>query len=125
MRSSAWIKLNQHELAELRPHETADAVRDELQLRALILTKGAEGAQILAPGTDLEIRPKANEQLVDTVGAGDAFTSVMLLGLLLDWPWSTTLERAQAFAGAITGIRGATVQDAAFYQAFRADWGIE
>jgi fructokinase len=35
-----------------------------------------------------------------------------------------TLERAQAFASAIVGQRGATVRDPAFYQPFLADWGL-
>ncbi len=62
--------------------------------------------------------------MVDTVGAGDAFASVLILGLLNDWPLTELLERAQAFAAGLVGVRGATIDDAAFYARFRQDWGL-
>jgi len=58
-------------------------------------------------------------------GTGDAFTSVMTLGLLSGWRVPLTLERAQAFASAITGIRGATCDDPGFYQPFIDDWTLK
>ena len=63
-------------------------------------------------------------QVTDTVGAGDAFTSVVLLGQAHNWPLPQLLERAQQFASAIVGVRGATVNDAAFYRPFILDWGL-
>ena len=62
--------------------------------------------------------------MVDTVGAGDAFTSVTILGLTLGWPIQKTLERAQAFASAVVGVRGATVQDKNFYRPFVVQWEL-
>jgi fructokinase len=59
---------------------------------------------------------------VDTVGAGDAFAALLLLGLNRQWPLEVTLERAQAFAGALVGRRGATVAEKAFYRAFIDAW---
>ena len=70
------------------------------------------------------MRPEKNITVIDTVGAGDAFTSVIILGLLRDWPLQLTLERAQDFASALIGIRGATLQDKAFYRAFTDPWEI-
>ena len=70
-------------------------------------------------------KPSTGTAVADTVGAGDAFASVLLLGLTLDWDTQLTLERAQSFASAIVGVRGATVADPALYQTFRADWGIQ
>jgi fructokinase len=61
--------------------------------------------------------------VVDTVGAGDAFASVLILGLLRRWPLETALERAQAFASAVVGQRGATQEDPAFYRQFTRNWG--
>jgi fructokinase len=62
--------------------------------------------------------------VVDTVGAGDAFASVLLLGINQDWPLQQAMERAQAFASALVGQRGATVQDTHFYQAFVDSWAL-
>jgi fructokinase len=59
---------------------------------------------------------------VDTVGAGDAFAAVMILGILRQWPYQTSLDRAQALAAAVVGQRGATVHDQTFYEPFAAAW---
>jgi fructokinase len=65
-----------------------------------------------------QVRPERVETIVDTVGAGDAFAAVLLVGLAKQWPLPLTLQRAQTFASAIVGQRGATVADLSFYQAF-------
>jgi fructokinase len=126
---AAWVKLNEKELALLEDPgddliDAAEAMRERRGLRAVVLTRGARGAQVLASGETLSVTPEPAEQVVDTVGAGDAFTSVILLGLLNGWPLKTSLERAQVFASAIVGVRGATVQDSAFYAHFLAVWGV-
>jgi fructokinase len=35
------------------------------------------------------------------------------------------MQRAQSFASAIVGVRGATVNDMAFYQPFIENWGLQ
>lgn len=124
-----WVKLNQHELAELAPGSKELQVRAgeflaRYHLRGLLLTRGEAGAMAMTiEGANESVKPAAATQVVDTVGAGDAFTSVFLLGQLRGWPLGATLERAQDFASAIVGIRGATVADCTFYQKFLDDWG--
>jgi len=76
----------------------------------------------LADGQRLTVAPSPEIQLVDTVGAGDAFTAVFLLGLLKGWPMPLALERAQQFAAAVVGRRGATVPEPGFYRVFLQDW---
>jgi fructokinase len=68
--------------------------------------------------------PQGSGAVTDTVGAGDAFTSVVMLGLLQGWEVPLMLERAQAFASAITRIRGATCTDPGFYRTFTASWNL-
>ena len=60
--------------------------------------------------------------LVDTVGAGDAYASVFLLGQARAWPLALTLARANEFAAAICGVSGAVPADLAFYQPFISRW---
>jgi len=128
VRDADWVKLNQTELSELCPEQTgleADMrlLAEKSGLDALIVTRGAQGAGALGHERQwLTVKPAVNLPLVDTVGAGDAFAAVLLLGFNKGWPLATTLERAQAFAGAIVGRRGATVNDRAFYSAFRRQW---
>lgn len=130
MQRADWIKLNDAELALLVPGATANPtglaeVVAQLGLRGLILTRGAQGADmVLASGEALHAVPKADIEVVDTVGAGDAFAAVAILGLQREWPLSETLERAQAFASAIVGRRGATVDDPTFYQSFVDQWRL-
>ncbi|WP_339941099.1 PfkB family carbohydrate kinase [Undibacterium luofuense] len=79
-----------------------------LELKALIVTLGAEGyAYADQQGNILRGKPAQAVDVADTVGAGDAFSAVFLLGLLKQWPTEITLRRAQDFAGAICQVRGA------------------
>jgi len=129
LQGAHWVKLNSDELALLAGNaESADPETDFLQryaLRGLLVTHGARGAELLlANGERLQVAPVANNEVVDTVGAGDAFAAVMLLGLLNDWAMPVVLERAQQFAGALVGRRGATVDDRGFYQKFSRQWQL-
>lgn len=61
--------------------------------------------------------------LVDTVGAGDGFAAIFMLGMLRGWPVELQMARADVFARAICGIRGA-VPATDFYTPFLRDWDI-
>jgi len=124
-----WVKLNQDELQTLYPgtqemDAAVDALLADTRLQMVIATRGARGAVVRRrSGASVQIAPPARDtQLVDAVGAGDAFASILLLGLLREWPLERSLERAQAFASAVVGIRGATTDDPAFYRHFRDRW---
>ncbi|MDT8385887.1 MAG: carbohydrate kinase [Thiogranum sp.] len=125
-----WVKLNHDELDTLISGTAAldDKVAQLMQqhrIELLIVTRGSNGATAFArDGSTAVVQPAAGAELVDTVGAGDAFTSVIALGLLLDWPLDRTMTRAQQFASALVGVRGATVQDPQFYQRFLSDWKL-
>ena len=102
----------------------AGALRARHGLTGLVLTRGAAGALgLMASGETAQVSPKP-APLVDAVGAGDAFTAVILLGLLRDWPLSLTLDRAQTFASRIVQLRGATAPDRALYQDLCLAWGL-
>jgi len=123
-----WVKLNTQELQHLSPggltspNSAIDFVCDHA-LTGLILTHGSAGAEVLTvTGEHYQVKPNASKEVVDTVGAGDAFASVMLLGLARTWPLDLTLQRAQTFASALVRQRGATVADHAYYQAFIDNW---
>lgn len=79
---------------------------------------GADGARVLAPQ---EFKPS---RFVDSVGAGDAFAAVFLLGRARGWDLPQTLQRANAFAGAVCGFAGAVAPDTGFYTQWRDAWGL-
>lgn len=121
LRGAHWVKLNGDELDRLAPGATAGEFVESLGLQGLLLTEGARGARLLtAGGAEFVTQPGGGVEVVDTVGAGDALAAVMILGLLRGWPLQASLDRAQAFASAIVGRRGATVRDPAFYAPFAA-----
>lgn len=135
------VKVNEEELGDLfswythtRP-ATADmdsapvrkaclALMQTFALEGLIVTLGERGSVYFgAGGLAVTSRaPAAPAQIVDTVGAGDAFSSVFLFGQQSGWPLALTLERANSFAAAVCAIAGAVAPDDAFYQSWRARW---
>ncbi|MCK9607316.1 MAG: carbohydrate kinase [Methylomonas sp.] len=125
-----WVKLNHLELQALQAGSVDfEAAMQEFlikhRLQGLIVTRGEKGAvAINTAGERAMAVPVRALQVIDTVGAGDAFAAVLMLGIHLDWPLQLTLERAQSFASGIVGRRGATVQDAGFYRSFIEAWGL-
>ena len=127
---ATWAKLNADELLLLAPdgatvEERARLLLERYGLQLVIATQGSKGAFALAAdGAVCRVMPQANVQVVDAVGAGDGFASVLILSLLRGWPLQQGLDRAQAFASAMVGQRGATVDDAKFYAAFVRAWSL-
>ena len=125
-----WVKLNQVELAILSPNQPdlASAMRhfySQFNLETLVVTCGEQGVFALDEHQQfVNIQPSRQVPVVDTVGAGDAFAAILLLGLTQNWPLEVSLEKAQTFASAIVGCRGATVTERAFYQNFSEQWGL-
>ena len=107
------------------PLEKAHELLQRFAVETVVLTLGAEGAIALTQdGEHTRVTPTQSLNIVDTVGAGDAFSSVCILGFLKQWPIATILERAQAFASAIVQIRGATTDNTQFYHPFIQAWQL-
>lgn len=84
------------------------ALVERWKLRAVALTRGARGALLLAPDGFSEHPGKALPSVRDTIGAGDAFTAVLALGLLAQWPLGVINDRANAVAAYVCSRSGAT-----------------
>ena len=130
LKGADWLKLNQDELLQLNPEglstqEQLQSIMARYGLSAIILTQGAEGACMQTfKGEFLAVKPQQQSNITDTVGAGDAFAAVCLLGLIHEWPLGLMLERAQAFASALLAQRGAIVRQTDFYQNFIRQWQL-
>lgn len=125
---ATWVKLNSDELDRLgagsgSPAERAGRLMARYDLERVILTLGEEGALAVDRNGSAQVAPAGRVEVVDTVGAGDAFASVSMLGLLEGWPLDVSLRRAQDFASAVVGQRGATAADPAYYRRFAEAWG--
>ena len=128
LRGARWLKLNGTELAELvnGPVRTqlqrAEALRTQFGLEVAVVTYGDQGALAVTEDLSITAQPERVPTFVDSVGAGDAFSAVLMVGLARGWPLQLTLQRASAFAAAICGIRGALPEDGAIYQRFSRQW---
>ena len=60
------------------------------RVKALIVTKGAEGADIYSEGKYIAIPPVPAAKVVDPTGCGDAFRGGLLFGLESGMDWETT-----------------------------------
>jgi fructokinase len=92
LRRSNLVKVSEEDLAWLDPGRSrATAARALLERgpTAVLLTRGPEGATVLTAGADIAIDPVPTE-VVDTIGAGDAFG-----GGFLAWWISHGLGRAE------------------------------
>ncbi len=128
-----WVKLNDDELATVldKPLDADSLAADAAALRRrndhefVVVTRGADGALIATADGVIESPAPKIVNLVDTVGAGDAFSAVIIVGLLCKWEPALMLQRALEFAAAICSIRGATTEDRALYERRLAEWQPE
>jgi fructokinase len=114
-----WLKLNENELRSLAGgSDTAAAIglRKANGLASVIVTRGGDGAIVIDGDGAFEATPPADVEVVDTVGAGDAFSAVFILGLASNWSTELTLERALSFAAAVCTVPGATTADRRLYE---------
>lgn len=131
LKSADWVKLNSEELDVLSTGSGDRELRagrflESFGLNGILLTRGSQGAVLItADGERLETIPDPGIKVRDTVGAGDAMASVVILGLLHGWDLKRSLDRAQEFASAIVCNRGATVQESSFYHKFMRAWSLD
>ena len=109
------LKLNDEELPQVAEalgvtEDESSALRqiaDRFKLRAVALTKGAMGSVLLA-GETMVSRGVSRQTVVDTVGAGDAFTAALAMGLLRGCNLAEIQKVATEVAGYVCSCRGAT-----------------
>jgi fructokinase len=128
----SWLKCNHEEFKLISEHadtgsdnteKAAWSLCNKFKLDLILITKGSEGAMIVNnTGKVWRGQPETMNQISDTVGAGDGFSAVTLIGILLGWDLNTLLKRAIHFASQICGIRGATINDPEFYNEQSKNW---
>ena len=130
LQRASWVKLNEDELLTLMQvdknntaglFEHAKTMQKRYELDLLVVTQGEMGAFCITQDDMISGSP-VEVEVVDTVGAGDAFSSVVILGLIHQWPLTMILERALEFAARICQQRGATRVDPALYERFLSRW---
>jgi fructokinase len=127
LRAAHWAKINDDELVRLGQwfqQPDAPSLLRHFGLQRLIVTRGSQGyeawgagGELLAQGPGLRL-----PRLVDTVGAGDAFSAFVLAARLHGRAFAPSLAPANAFAAALCGQSGAApAQPDDFYPAWQAE----
>lgn len=116
------LKINDEELNILRDiihlEHTSTYALAELSLTysipSICLTRGEKGSLLFHKEQIFEhvLEP---ENIKDAVGAGDAFSAILALGLILDWSPSDILRKASRMAFDICQLSGAIAENDVFY----------
>lgn len=117
MQRANVLKLNHEELPVvaglLGISETSELLvcqrlATEYSLRAVALTRGADGSAVLLDGDwDEQLAPEI--QAIDTVGAGDAFSASLIMGILEGKSLAKVHSHAARIAAYVCTQRGAVV----------------
>ncbi len=123
------LKLNHRELEVITGRslpekemlcDSALALLSRYSIRAVWVTCGDLGAFYFDnAGTEAFVPAVRIAQVVDTVGAGDAFSAAVIDGFLSQRSAGSILTDAVRFAARVCGLQGATTVDPSFYQSFQ------
>lgn len=127
LKAADVLKLNEDELklvnklilkTQFSLAEAAKKIIDVFNIDLLCVTKGNSGA-VLYKGGEESFYKINNEKVVDTVGAGDAYASLLCLGYLENWNIEKINKHSSEFANEVVKIKGALPDDDKVYEPFK------
>ncbi|QZA77299.1 carbohydrate kinase family protein [Deefgea tanakiae] len=123
-----YVTLNDYE-AEMLGQRTGLSIAEiAAKVKALVVTLGAEGAQIYADGVRHDIPAVPAAAVLDPTGCGDAFRAGLLHGLMRGWDWPTTGRLASLLGSIKIAQRGGQNHKftlATLNEQYRAAFGSE
>jgi len=123
------VKLNLDELklmgnlflgGEFDVHNGPKKLMEKFAIEMLAVTKGTDGSSLFK-GDEIDSNKPEQGSVVDTVGAGDAFASILCLGYLNNWELRKINKLANEFAGQICMTNGALPKDDIIYTRFKQE----
>ncbi len=99
-------------------NDTSKRLLNEYQLGLLCVTYGDDGAIIYKGENHNHYKLKARN-VIDTVGAGDAYAAILCIGYLRNWDIERTNKIASEFAGEIIKINGALPDELSIYEKYK------
>ncbi len=112
LRAATILKLNHKEwrvIQQLTSLEAPDQILETFGLEIIALTRGSQGAVLYVPGKGYEAE-STQVDVVDTVGAGDAFSAALASGVILGADLKYTLQVACKVGTYVVQRRGAQIQ---------------
>jgi fructokinase len=112
---STVLKLNEHELPVVAnlfglsggEGELLQMIRERYDLKLVAYTEGERGSRLVT-ADGVSTRPGTAVKVVDTVGAGDAFTAALAVGLLQGLPIERIHAWSDRLAAFVCTCKGAT-----------------
>ena len=98
--------------------QTSFELMSRYNIDMMAITKGA-GGSILIRDQKADYCKTETTAVVDTLGAGDAFASILCIGYLKGWELSVINKTANEFAGKICKIKGALPEEDSIYKNFK------
>ncbi|MDY6967822.1 MAG: carbohydrate kinase [Spirochaetota bacterium] len=118
------LKLNEEELIEIKDmfefqgdeHNFIRFLIQKYSFDMIAVTRGSRGSSLYIDDNEYTIELSDTKDIIDTVGAGDAFSAILAIGYLKGWEPNTILSVASTFALQICKIKGAVPSDINFYR---------
>ncbi len=130
--SSSILKCNDDELATLIDvyglrsgpslYDQMRVFAEHFLLGSILLTCGPDGSAYWDHKSFYKVAAEPVKNLVNTVGAGDAFSAAWLWSLLRGESPELRLRRGGELAAAVCTLKGATPDTLDFYEPFRRRW---
>ena len=118
------LKINDEELEEFKDlfhfDDAIQGLANVFGIDKILVTKGKEGSTLYWSGEEINVDAGKIVEIEDTVGAGDAFTSIFIYSLIKGLPPKEALNRAKEFAAIICQTKGAIPTDKSVYEKFKA-----
>lgn len=120
------VKLNKDELkliagfenhCENNLEDSAKRLATKYEIEIICITKGEEGA-VLINADEILAHSHKPDNIVDTLGAGDAYAAVLCLGYVSGWNLNKINQLATEFSADICGIDGALPQNDKIYNKY-------
>ena len=81
------LALNDYEASVVEQRTGSSIEQLAVDLDAVVVTRGAEGASLYTQGKEVQIKPVAATDVVDPTGCGDSHRAGLLYGLTQGWDW--------------------------------------
>jgi adenosine kinase len=106
VRDARYIAVNDYECEMLQERSgmSVDALAREVD--AMIVTRGAEGSDIIVKGETLRVPIVPAEAEADPTGCGDAYRAGLLYGIAHGWDWRKTGRLASLLGSIKIAARG-------------------
>lgn len=100
------LTVNDYEAGVVEQRTGRSMAQIASHLQAVVVTRGAAGATLLAGGTETQVPPVRPTDIVDPTGCGDAHRAGLLYGLTQGWNWIDCCRLANLMGAIKIASRG-------------------